>query len=149
METKGNIKSAGVTVSATTGPPDDSEVGFRGTPLNTQNAAYTFVLSDAGQTIFHDEVTAVLDDLIQFGVKSIGTSPLGREMIKHQNKVAELKSARCATRTINVAGDARASVSHLFDVLKKSLARYLNGEKTAKKTAKVFTATCGRCWAPS
>jgi hypothetical protein len=27
-------------------------------PLNTQNAAYTFVLTDAGKTIFHDEVTA-------------------------------------------------------------------------------------------
>jgi hypothetical protein len=32
------------------------------------------------------ELSDKLDDLIQFGVKSIGTSPLGREMIKNQNR---------------------------------------------------------------
>ena len=32
--------------------------GFRGAPVNTQNTAYTFVLSDAGKTIYHDEATA-------------------------------------------------------------------------------------------
>ena len=35
-----------------------AEPGFRGVPQNSKAAAYTFVMSDAGKHIFHDEVTA-------------------------------------------------------------------------------------------
>jgi hypothetical protein len=41
-----------------TGSPSAREQGTRGVPLNTQNVAYSFVLSDAGGCVFHDEVTA-------------------------------------------------------------------------------------------
>lgn len=37
---------------------DTLAVGFRGAPNNVQNAAYTFALTDAGKTVYHDEATA-------------------------------------------------------------------------------------------
>lgn len=45
-------------VLADVGPGSVFSAGFRGTPQNTQNAAYTFVLTDAGKTIYHDETSA-------------------------------------------------------------------------------------------
>lgn len=39
-------------------PTSVYSVGYRGVPTTTQNAAYGFVLSDAGSAIYHDEVTA-------------------------------------------------------------------------------------------
>lgn len=44
--------------AAAVSPTSVYSVGYRGSPINTQNTAYTFVLSDAGCTIYHDEVTA-------------------------------------------------------------------------------------------
>ena len=58
LTTAGGTLTGELIVSASTGPTDIASVGFRGSPLNTQNAAYTFVLTDSGKTIFHDEVTA-------------------------------------------------------------------------------------------
>lgn len=49
-----------LTIGVDAGPTDTdtSAVGFRGAPNNVQNAAYTFALTDAGKTVYHDEVTA-------------------------------------------------------------------------------------------
>jgi len=44
--------------AAAYGPTSVYAVGYRGAPVNTQNTAYTLVLTDAGHTIYHDEVTA-------------------------------------------------------------------------------------------
>lgn len=38
--------------------PSTTAAGYLGVPQNAQNAAYTFVMADAGKHIFHDEVTA-------------------------------------------------------------------------------------------
>lgn len=38
------------------GPTSTLAAGFRGTPENTQNAAYGILLTDAGKTIYHDEI---------------------------------------------------------------------------------------------
>lgn len=47
-----------VTFSANVNPTSTLSLGYRGTPTDTQNVAYGFVLGDAGKTIYHDEVTA-------------------------------------------------------------------------------------------
>lgn len=39
-------------------PGSTGSVGYRGAPVNTQNVAYQFVLSDAGRTVLHDETSA-------------------------------------------------------------------------------------------
>ena len=46
---------ADITPAAT---PSTTSVGYLGTPLNTQNTAYTFIMSDAGKTIYHTSATA-------------------------------------------------------------------------------------------
>lgn len=47
-----------VVLNSATGPSSVYSLGFRASPINTQNTAYGLVLTDAGQTIYHDEVTA-------------------------------------------------------------------------------------------
>lgn len=48
------VSSGGVNVTGDVTTPNTSaaEVGFKGTPLNTQNGDYTLVLTDAGKTIY-------------------------------------------------------------------------------------------------
>jgi hypothetical protein len=58
MTLGGGTLTGEVIVSAATGPTDVASIGFRGAPQNAQNTAYTFVLTDAGKSLFHDEVTA-------------------------------------------------------------------------------------------
>jgi alpha-D-ribose 1-methylphosphonate 5-triphosphate synthase subunit PhnG len=50
--------AGGDVILADVGPSSTLSAGFRGSPVNTQNTAYTLVLTDAGKTIYHDEVTA-------------------------------------------------------------------------------------------
>lgn len=51
-----------VVLNSATGPSSAYSLGFRGAPLGNggaaANSAYTFVLADAGCTIYHDEATA-------------------------------------------------------------------------------------------
>ncbi len=49
------IAGSNTTPAAT---PSTTATGYLGTPVNTQNAAYGFVMTDAGKTIYHDETTA-------------------------------------------------------------------------------------------
>jgi hypothetical protein len=41
-----------------TAPTNEGSLGFRGAPVNLKNQDYTFVLSDAGKTVYHDETNA-------------------------------------------------------------------------------------------
>lgn len=58
--------SAGATLSGTvdyrlTATPttiNSDSIGFRGAPLNTQDATYTFVLNDSGKTLLHTSASA-------------------------------------------------------------------------------------------
>lgn len=52
--------TADVTLATTVGPTSDASLGFRGAPQNNQTGttAYTFVLADAGKTIFKNDNSA-------------------------------------------------------------------------------------------
>lgn len=50
------LQAGGVLTPAAT--PAVNELGYLGAPVNTQDAAYTLVMADAGKTIYHNEVTA-------------------------------------------------------------------------------------------
>lgn len=52
--------TADVTLATTVGPTSDASLGFRGAPQNnrTGTTAYTFVLADAGKTIFKNDNSA-------------------------------------------------------------------------------------------
>ena len=48
-----SITLAGTDSTTMTFPPASASIGYLGTPLNSQSAAYTTVLADAGKTIYH------------------------------------------------------------------------------------------------
>lgn len=50
---KVTLYGTGEIVPADAGPTQTLALGYRGSPINTQNADYTFVLTDAGKTIYH------------------------------------------------------------------------------------------------
>ena len=41
-----------------TGTPVTNSIGYLGSPINTQNGAYTTVMTDAGKTIYHTSGSA-------------------------------------------------------------------------------------------
>lgn len=45
-------------ITDTSGPTLTTNVGYRGSPINTQNGAYELVLNDAGRTIYHTSGSA-------------------------------------------------------------------------------------------
>lgn len=49
--------SAGADLTAPLAAPTTTEIGYMGSPFNTQNGNYTFVLTDRGKTIYHTSAT--------------------------------------------------------------------------------------------
>jgi len=64
LDVNGTARFSGlVTVSAggdltPAATPATTSLGYLGTPLNTQNGTYQFVMADAGKTVYHTSVTA-------------------------------------------------------------------------------------------
>jgi len=52
-----NTFSAGIDISTPLTTPTTTEAGYMGTPHNTQNGAYGFVLADRGKTVDHTSAT--------------------------------------------------------------------------------------------
>lgn len=99
----GGIFTALVRLNYTTGGVTADEAGFRGAPLGTHDAAYTFVKDDVGRTMLHTAAGAHAWTIDPFASSAI---PVGAVICLRNTGAGAVTLTRGAGVTLRTAGSA-------------------------------------------